>query len=417
MISLIKMNLKLLLRNKGFLFFLLATPVLSAFVLNIKTEDKIYYQETSQGMIELDDCEEKAVYMGDTSAYIVKVYDASGSELSEYVLNRMASVDIFSVCRCDVSDMSEAEVLARAKEDAFDDRAGVLLYLKKDFEKAALEGDWEEGIQIYIVSEDERQELFETELTDTLWQIRQARILAGENSSAVIEVLETINEEMPEKRIVSLEGKDDIVLTEEQTDQRTKIGFGFAVITLGFLFCGVCVAHTVIEEQNNKVFTRVMLSKIRSSDYFISKFAAAFIICIMQTLVLAVCLSAMKDMDFGINIVSFLFVIFLLGLIFSTLSMLLGIILGDVMSSNYAVFSIWSISALLSGLYFPLDDTTAALKTLSYLMPQRWFLDASELLLTGDKNAYFMLLYVTAAYLIVIVSVGSVGLKMKRQEV
>lgn len=417
MISLIKMNLKLLLRNKGFLFFLLATPVLSAFVLNIKTEDKIYYQETSQGMIELDDCEEKAVYMGDTSAYIVKVYDASGSELSEYVLNRMASVDIFSVCRCDVSDMSEAEVLARAKEDAFDDRAGVLLYLKKDFEKAALEGDWEEGIQIYIVSEDERQELFETELTDTLWQIRQARILAGENSSAVIEVLETINEEMPEKRIVSLEGKDNIVLTEEQTDQRTKIGFGFAVITLGFLFCGVCVAHTVIEEQNNKVFTRVMLSKIRSSDYFISKFAAAFIICIMQTLVLAVCLSAMKDMDFGINIVSFLFVIFLLGLIFSTLSMLLGIILGDVMSSNYAVFSIWSISALLSGLYFPLDDTTAALKTLSYLMPQRWFLDASELLLTGDKNAYFMLLYVTAAYLIVIVSVGSVGLKMKRQEV
>lgn len=62
-----------------------------------------------------------------------------------------------------------------------------------------------------------------------------------------------------------------------------------------------------------------------------------------------------------------------------------GVVLGDIMSSNYAVFAIWSISALLSGLYFPLDDTTKALKTLSYLMPQRWFMDASELLLAETK--------------------------------
>ena len=113
------------------------------------------------------------------------------------------------------------------------------------------------------------------------------------------------------------------------------------------------------------------------------------------------------------NIMSFLVVIFLLGLIFSTLSLLLGVVLGDIMSANYAVFAIWSISALLAGLYFPLDDTTKALKALSYLMPQRWFMDASELLLVGDKSAYSMLLCVTMAYLIIIISVGSVGLKIK----
>jgi ABC-type multidrug transport system permease subunit len=93
---------------------------------------------------------------------------------------------------------------------------------------------------------------------------------------------------------------------------------------------------------------------------------------------------------------------------------LLGVLLGDVMSSNYAVFAIWSISAMLAGLYFPLDDTTKALKTLSYLMPQRWFLDASELLLVGDKGAYSMVLCITVAYLITIISIGSVGLKIKR---
>lgn len=419
MISLIKMSLRVLLRNKGFLFFLLATPALSAFILSLKLEQESWgYQEDANAptIIELEDATKRAVYLGDTSAYIVKVYDASRSDLSEYVLEKMAANGMFSICRCDVSDMTAEEVLSQAKKDAFDDRAGILLYLKEDFEQSILDGNYEQGLQLYIVSEDERQELFETELTDLLGQIGQAQAIIGDDSGAIIEILDSITEEMPEKRIVSLASKDAVSLTAQQVNQKTQIGYAFAFITLGFLFCGVCVAHTVIEEQNNKVFTRVMLSKTSSRDYFIAKFVVAFMICILQTMVLAVCLSLIKGLDFGINIVSFLLVIFLLGLIFSTISLLLGVLIGDVMSSNYAVFAIWSISALLAGLYFPLDETTAALKTLSYLMPQRWFMDISELLLIGDSGAYSMLLYVTVAYLIVIISVGSVGLKMKRQE-
>ena len=164
------------------------------------------------------------------------------------------------------------------------------------------------------------------------------------------------------------------------------------------------------------MFTRVLLTKLSGRDYFISKFAVAIVISLMQTIVLAICLSFIPGLDVGMSMISFLFIIFLLGLIFGTLSLLIGVILGDVMSSNYAVFAIWSISALLAGLYFPLDDTTKALKTLSYLMPQRWFMDVSELLLVGDKSAYSVVLCVTVAYLIVIISVGGVGLKIKRYE-
>ena len=118
----------------------------------------------------------------------------------------------------------------------------------------------------------------------------------------------------------------------------------------------------------------------------------------------------------GMNKLVFMLVIFMLGLIFSTLSLLLGTIIGDVMSSNYAVFAGWSISALLAGLYFPLDDTSGTLKLIANLMPQRWFMKVSELLMVNDHSAYPMLLYVTAAYLIVIISIGSIGLKMKRGE-
>lgn len=417
MISLVKMSLKLLLRNKGFLFFLLVTPALSALILSIKMDHTVYGDSTDKAVVlELNDHTEKAVYVGDTSACIIKVYDASKSELSDFVLNQIAANGMFSVCRADVRGMSEENALADAKKDAYDDRVGMILYLKEDFDKAILEGKWEDGVQLYVVSEDERQELFITEFTDLLARIKKVQALVGDDIIVMLETLTKIQDNLPEKKVESFVGKEEVALTKEQVNQRTQIGYAFAFITLGFLFCGVCVAHSVIEEQNNKVFTRVMLTKLSRREYFISKFVVAFVISVMQTLVLAVCLSVIPGLDVGMSTPSFLVIIFLLGLIFSTLSLLLGVILGDVMSSNYAAFAIWSISALLAGLYFPLDDTTKALKTLSYLMPQRWFMDASELLLVGDKSAYSMILCVTVAYLIVIVSVGGVGLKIKKCE-
>lgn len=417
MIALVKINFKLLLRNKGFLFFLIATPILSAIILSIKMEYTIYSDNSDKELVmELRDSAEKAVYVGDTSKCIIKVYDASNSELSEYVLKQMTKLGIFSICRADVSGVTKEEIDEMAKRDAFDDRAGMLLYLGDDFDKAVLSGKWEQGIKLYDVSADERKKLFITELTDVFTRIKQVQTIAGDDVTVMRKMLIEIENELPQKEVVNFSGKESIELTERQINQRNQIGYAFAIITLGFLFCGVCVAHSVIEEQNNRVFTRVLLTKLSDRDYFISKFMIAFVISLMQTIVLAICLFLVPGLDVGINMISFLFIIFLLGLIFCVLSLLIGIILGDVMSSNYAVFAIWSISALLAGLYFPLDNTTKALKTLSYLMPQRWFMDASELLLVGDKSAYSMVLCVTAAYLIVIISVGSVGIKIKRYE-
>lgn len=417
MIALIKTSLKLLLRNKGFLFFLIVTPILSTVILGIKMDHTVYTDNSNKGLVlDLKSHTKKAVYVGDTSACIIKVYDASNSELSEYVLGQMAETGMFSVCRADVSGLTEEEIAEATQNDAFNDRAGMLLYLKEEFDEAVLAGNLEQGLKLYEVSEDERQEIFVIELTDLIGRIKQVQNITGDDVALMLETLTQIEDKLPEKETVNFAGKEAMELTEKQINQKTQIGYAFAIITLGFLFCGVCVAHSVIQEQNNKVFTRVLLTKLSSRDYFISKFVVAFVISLIQTFILAICLIFIPGLDVGMSIISFLLIIFLLGLIFSTLSFLLGVLLGDVMSSNYAAFAIWSISALLAGLYFPLDDTTKALKTLSYLMPQRWFMDASELLLIGDKSAYSMVLCVTVAYLIAIISVGSVGLKIKRHE-
>ena len=415
--ALLKMNVKLLLRNKGFLFFLCVTPIVSAIILNLKLETTIYEnKELKTNIIKLDQIGDRAVYSADTSAYIIKVYDASMTELSGYMLEKIAGAGAFSVCRCDARGLSESDVRRQAEKDAFDDRAGTLLYLKSDFETCVLKGDIENAVQIYSVSDDERWKLFEAELRDSLQQFYDVAKYAGTDSSQVLNVLKSIDEEIPEKEVVNLTGKGEVSLTNQQISQKTNIGYAFAIITLGFLFCGVCVAYTVIEEQNNKVYTRVLLSKVGRMEYLSSKFVMAFIISLLQTGVLGICIFAAKNMEFGINKFSFLLLIFCLGLVFSTVSLLLGVLIGDVMSSNYAIFALWSISALLSGLYFSLDSASPAIKAISYLMPQRWFLNAVERILAGDKGAYSMVIYITAAYLIVIISVGSIGLKMKRSD-
>lgn len=417
MIALVKMSLKLLLRNKGFLFFLIATPIMSTVVLSIKMDYSAYSTVSDKAVVlELKEHTDRAVYSGNTSACIIKVYDASRSDLSEYVLKRMAGTGMFSVCRVDVRGLTEAEVEEMAKKDAFEDRAGMLLFLKEGFDAAVLDSTWEQAVTLYDVSADARRELFVSELTSVFAEIKQVQNMVGDDVNAMLKLLAEMQDLMPEKKIVNLAGKEAMELTQTQINQHTQIGYAFAFVTLGFLFCGVCVAHSVIEEQNNKVFTRLMLTKVSGKEYFISKFLMALIISLMQTFVLAVCLVCLPGLDVGMNIFSFLAFVFLLGLIFSTMSLLIGVILGDVMSSNYAAFAIWSISALLAGLYFPLDDTTKALKILSYLMPQKWFLDASKLLIVGDRSAYSMVLCVTVAYLIVIISVGGVGLKIKRYE-
>lgn len=419
-LELIKINTKLLLRNKGFLFFLLITPIVSVFIMTIRTDSSSFYKETEQerGIQELSGPEDKVVYLNDwsVSAYSVKVYDGAGSELSEYILQEMADTSMFSIYRQDAGKMTEEEVLEQAKKDAFNDRMGTILYLKPEFDQAVMSGNWEEAVLFYQVSEDERWELWEEAFTNELTAIYQVAQGMGAEETQVLSVLQSIEDNMPAKEIVSLDGKSEISLNTEQNAKKNLAGYAYAIITLGFLFCGVCVAYTVIEERENKVYTRIMLSKVGRYGYLLSKLVMSVLISLLQTGVMAVCMFVVRDMDFGIAKPSFLLFILLLGLIFNVLSMGVGILIGDVMGANYAVFAIWSVSALLAGLYFPIEGSSAVIKCISYLMPQRWFMKGTEMLMVGDQTAYPMILCITLAYLIVILCVGVVGLKMKESE-
>lgn len=414
--KIITTTLKLLFRNKGFWFFLLLTPALSLLLFSMKSDSlSMYLNHSCYEIAELKDDSVKATYCRVDNTLCVKVYDGSESQLSEYFLKRLTGSGMFTVCRKHTPELSRSEASKRVDEDVEKDGMEAILYLSPDFDREAATGNLDEAIGLYQVSGDPRIALLLREVKTAFSDITamsQSYASADEAAEALIKR----DAELPVKEVVSVTGKNEVSLTEEQVKEKTRIGYAFAILSLGFVFSGIFVAYSVIEEQRDKVLLRINLSGTRSIVYFTAKFITSIITSLMLTLVLALYITIFKSGDFLIGKLNLIILVFLMGVIFCSISLLLGVLIGNAMSANYAAFTIWSLSSLLSGLYFPLSDTKNAVKMISYMMPQKWFMDSTDQIFTGDSKGYYMVLCITAAYLVIIISLGGAGLKLKKNE-
>ncbi|MBR3042784.1 MAG: ABC transporter permease, partial [Eubacterium sp.] len=397
--TLIKTSIKLLIRTKIIWLFIVLMPVLSTVILKSNTQYTAYLDDVSR-LVELEDADKKVAYNAEKGDYVVKIYDASKSKLSDYMIDRLANSGMFILCRADISDkeVTDEYIKDHIDFDGHEDRMGAALYIPADYDEKVMAGKMSEAVIMYVLSDDERTEAFENELTLQLSRMDAMRRYSAK-ADELVEGLKKADDMSPEKKVVSVSGGKGRTLTAEQTNQKAQMGYAFSFLTLGFVFAGFFIANGAIKEQKNGVFTRINLSKTSALTYFTSKFVSAFIVSIAMTAVVGAC-SLMLDMnDLGMNRVTFLLLIFMMGLIFSSLSMFMAIMLNDVFSASIATFTLWCMSSLFSGLYFPLNDTSNGIKILSSIMPQKWFLDGTEMIFVGDNNAYSMLICITVAYL------------------
>ncbi|MBO4911010.1 MAG: ABC transporter permease [Lachnospiraceae bacterium] len=415
MISIIKSTLKLLFRNVVFWIFLIATPLLSLVMLRIQADNIGSYDSADlEEIIEIDNADDRAGYFGGNGKYVVKVYDASCSELSEYMLNCLEQSGMITAVRAKVPEMTEGEAGDHADFDGYNDFVGADLYLDKNFDEYVLNGDPDKALTVYILSDDERIEILENEIKMFMGQVSNALLMGnGEN---VTETLDAMRDLLPKKEIVLIGSAGGRDLTNKQLDLKALVGYAFAFLTLGFVFGGVLIAYSVIRERKDMVLTRVKLTRLTDTRYFAAKFICGGIVSFMFAVVTSLITLTIESGKLGMSRVGFFAMIFGLGLIFCSLSLMLGILFDDVMSATVSAFILWTLSSLLSGLYFSLDAAGDAIKTMSYLMPSKWFLDATEMLMLGDNKVYFMILCVTTAYLIVTLGLGSIGIKIRNHE-
>ena len=411
--TLITSSLKLLLRNKSFWFFLVIVPILSTFVLNQHQMNSISLSKQADNQIaELGSADEKVAYYSSQGAFVVKVYDACGGELSEYMLNKLARTGAFSIVRAKALDMDQEAADKKIEHDGEFDRMGAALYISQDFEKLLAEGKEDQAMTLYVLSDDGRIEMLERSLKKEIALIEKT--VAEWTLPQAVTLLNQRLADAPEKEVVSFSSSSSRSLTQEQENRKTAIGYAIAFMTLGYVFCGIFIAHTVIKDEHDRVLIRLQLTGMSSFKYFASKFIVSAIATFLMTVVLGLCSFVIDTEKFGRA--KFLLMMFLLGLIFSSISLVIGVILGDVMNANIAAFALFSLSSLLAGTFFPMDAVSSFIKALSALMPQKWFLDATEMIFVGDGKAYLVLLCVTAAYLILALSLGGVGIKVRNGE-
>jgi len=415
MFSIIKSTLKLLFRNIVFWIFLIAMPVLSTLMLNLQAENfgARDFSEREE-IIDISDVDERAAYFGGSGKYVIKVYDASCSDLSEYMLNSLAQSGIITVVRVKAPEITDAEVSNHVDFDGYNDFVGADLYLNKNFDEYVLSGDPDKALTVYILSDDERIEILESEIKMFMGQVSNA-LLIGDRED-VITILDEMHDSLPSKETVLIDSEDGQTLTNRQMDQKALVGYAFAFLTLGFVFGGVLIAYSVIRERKDMVLTRVKLSLLTDVQYFAAKFICGGIVSLLFAIITSIITLSIDANKLGMSRIGFFSMIFFLGLIFCSLSLMIGILFDDVMSATVSAFILWTLSSLLSGLYFSLDAAGEAIKTMSYLMPSKWFLDATEMMMLGDNKVYFMILCVTVAYLIVTLGLGSIGIKIRNHE-
>lgn len=404
----VKNTIKLLLRNKGFLFLMVGLPLLSILILDIHD---VPYKEKGSNQNELymlSKMSEQICYDVKSTMLPVKLYDSSQDACGMTFANELAEAGIFQIFYCNTKGETEEAIQKDIERTAKMDRVNAIIYLTPEFTKELRAGELIHGLTLYDSDSDERNETLKKTIQQMVGGYIQAAAQCPKEMD-IAEVLQKSGSLLPARKVVVLESADRSKLSDEQDQQLRRIGYVLAMLSISFLFSGVMIADTVIKERQYKVFSRIQLTEVTPVQYVISKYIVCIVSVILQVLITGIGVSTLVFRDYAISKVNLVLIIGLIGIVFNTMSLCIGMLCNNIMNTNYLGFIIWSVSCLLSGCYFDLSSAGKTIRGLSNLMPQKWGLDCVTQIMLGNTQGYGTLLVTTAAFLLVIGTGAVIG--------
>lgn len=383
-----KMTTKILFRNKLFLFFAVVMMVGATLVLNVTVNKS---EKTSGNIVMMEEYDGQMAYLEDVEKFQVKIY--SRNEKSMDFIKSMEDSGMFQFFVADCEELSMEEVLDSVNYTAMHDKVDAIMVIDK--------GQMPDCVSFYRTGEDERYEMFESFANSKL-----TAFINGTTETEKKVVVETID------------SKENITAWEMEVDyQKTSIfGSVMAIYSVAFLFSGIMILGTIIAEKDNRVYTRVLLSKASSYSYIAAKFIVVFAVALIESMVALAAYGLLVKSDVGLTLGQMFLVLLSTGLIFNALSVGIGICCGNTLTASILSFAVWIITALLGGLYFDINNASDWYKSVATLMPQRWSLKAASLFMNGNNLGYPLLLIVTVTYIVVILLIGVLGLKLSNRE-
>lgn len=383
-----KMTTKILFRNKLFLFFAVVMMVGATLVLNVTVNKS---EKTSGNIVMMEEYDGQMAYLEDVEKFQVKIY--SRNEKSMDFIKSMEDSGMFQFFVADCEELSMEEVLDSVNYTAMHDKVDAIMVIDK--------GQMPDCVSFYRTGEDERYEMFESFANSKL-----TAFINGTTETEKKVVVETID------------SKENTTAWEMEVDyQKTSIfGTVMAIYSVAFLFSGIMILGTIIAEKDNRVYTRVLLSKASSYSYIAAKFIVVFAVALIESMVALAAYGLLVKSDVGLSLGQMFLILLSTGLIFNSLSVGIGICCGNTLTASILSFAVWVITALLGGLYFDINNASDWYKSVATLMPQRWSLKAASLFMNGNNLGYPLLLIVTVTYIVVILLIGVLGLKLSNRK-
>lgn len=386
----VKANLKLVLRNKSSIFLFLLIPLISTLILKIPS-DKAWDDHIFKSSI--------------------TVFDSSKSELSKEFINLLQNNDSFSITvyKGDIKDIKSAK--EKAVNLANKTVNNGFIYISSDFSNSVLKGDDKNLVTVLDTESDDRIKILENNINMILTRFNTYSKIAGGNEEIFNQLMKKAAEDKTMEKVITVETGEKI-LKDNQKTQVVNFGYLVAIMSITLMFSGNFIASIFIDEKSNRVLKRIMLTKSSILNYGMAKIFVAVAALLVQIFMIIVGMKLFVRIDVGMNLFEISALILGLGLIFNTLSITLGAVFGSLSNANYLTFFINTVTAMMSGLYFPLEITPKWMQNMSLIMPQRWIIRTAEQILSGSTGWGIVFGMVVIAYMALFLSIGFLGLKV-----
>lgn len=389
----IKANLKLVLRNKFSIFLFLLIPLISTLILKIPS----------------DNTWDDSIFKSS-----VTVFDSSKSELSKELINLVQKNNSFdiTVYKGDIKDIKGAREKAVNLANKTADNG--FMYIPSDFSNRVLKGDVGNQVIILDTENDDRIKILENNINMILLRFNTYSKIAGGNEEIFNQLIKKAADNKTIGKVTTVE-TDEKVLEDKQKSQIENFGYLVAVMSIILMFSGNFISSIFIDEKNNRVLKRIMLTKTNIVNYGMAKVFVAVAAIVVQVFMIIIGIKLFVKIDVGMNLFEIAALILGLGLIFNTLSITLGAVFQNLSNANYLTFFITTITAMMSGLYFPLDITPKWMQNLSLIMPQRWVVKTAEQILSTGTGWGTVFGCIVIAYMALFLSIGFLGLKINNK--
>ena len=399
----LKGNIKLLLRNKVSIVLLILIPLVSTLILNISTSREELAEEgivanvvvfdnsnsaLSKELIELLRGSYNIILLSEVPTYIIKVPDEF--KIDKIVAKNMAS-----------------KISNKSNINGY-------LYIPEDFHNKVRIGEFQDLISIFNTGTDGRIDFLKDNVNIVLQKFSSYSKVANGNVDLFNDLIKKSNDERTksEKLTMSLmENK----LTKLEKAKITNLGYLVAIMSITIMFSGTCICSIFIKEKHNRVLKRISITKSSNLNYILVKLTLVLITLFIQTSMIMIGIKMFVKTDIGVNIVQIGLLIFGLGIIFNTLTIALSAMFENLNAINYLAFFIATTSAMLSGLYFPLEVTPSWIQNLALVMPQRWIIKTAEQLLLGKNESIALFGIIVLGYSSLFLSIGVLSLKANKE--